>query len=503
MVVVLPPAIPLPLLSTTLHTIFSRFQSPSVSLLSAPVAAAVAAGLRSALVVDLGWAETVVTSVYEYREVSSTRSVRAGRMLVQSVHDLLAGLIDPEYSDKDATGMPVATRKEHLLSFPECEDVTKRLVWCRQAESGPSKENARPAAVAQPTDGGLATVAETDENEEDGHSTRPDTSPPRASGSRTTHIPLQSCVPPRMLELAFDRLAEPCENTFFGGTGEGLDIPASWDDDELPVPLLVFRHLARLPIDVRAVCMDRIIFVGGCTSVLGLRARIFDELARLIAEHGWDGVRGKGYDQYKAHAKLHQRKKAQGSKGPSSGRGGKGGDVGDGGVGGDGGGGGDGGSSLLSPTASSDSGDSGDSGDVVWHDAANALPEPDPVEDELRKVRARSDSTAPSVPGGQPQAQGHINGHMRAAETLGAWSGASLLAQLRVPALSVVDKDQWAQQGGVLGAVRPGDVDTKQLMQRQSMGHGGLLRSVVGGGSGGGTTGSGAGNWTLGPWGVV
>lgn len=488
MVAVLPPSIPHPLLSTTLDTIFGRFQSPSVSLLSAPVAAAVAAGLRTALVVDLGWAETVVTSVYEYREVSSTRSVRAGRLLIQNVHDLLASIISPDYEEKDARGMPVATtpsaraNREHLLSFDECEDVAARLVWCRQTENGPSKDNSRPAAAALPTEGGLATVAETDETEEEGHSTRPGTGSSRANGSRTTSVHLQSCTPPKTLRLSFDQLAEPCETTFFGGTGEGLDIPASWDDEELPIPLLISRHLLHLPVDVRAVCMARIIFVGGCTGVLGLRGRIFDEVAHLVTEQGWDGVRGKGVAQYKANAKLHLKKKGKrdkkGSRDDSS-------DVN--------------GSNPISPTSSADSGESADG---VWHDAANARLELDPVEEELRKTRTRSDSTAPAVPGGQPQQQGHINGQMRAAETLGAWSGASMLAQLRVPTLAVVDKEQWAQQGGVLGAVRPGDVDAKQQIQRQSMGHGGLLRSVVGGGSGG-ASGSGSASWTLGTWGVV
>ncbi|KAL1889196.1 hypothetical protein Sste5346_009054 [Sporothrix stenoceras] len=491
MVAVLPPSIPHPLLSTTLDTIFGRFQSPSVSLLSAPVAAAVAAGVRSALVVDLGWAETVVTSVYEYREVSSSRSVRAGRLLVQNVHDLLAAMISPDYEEKDAKGMPAATspspraNREHLLSFDECEDVSARLVWCRQTENGPSKDNARPAAATQPSEGGLATVAETDETEEDGHSTRPGTGSSRANGARTTSVPLQSCTPPKTLNVSFDQLAEPCETTFFGGTGEGLDIPASWDDEELPIPLLIFRHLLHLPVDVRAVCMARIIFVGGCTGVLGLRGRIFDEVARLVADQGWDGVRGKGVDQYKANARLRQ--KRNNNKGNRDRKGSQD-DSGDAS-----------GGNPISPTSSADSGESADG---VWHDAANAQPERDPVEEELRKTRTRSDSTAPAVPGGQPQQQGHINGQMRAAETLGAWTGASLLAQLRVPALAVVDKEQWAQQGGVLGAVRPSDVDAKQQMQRQSMGPGGLLRSVVGGGSGG-ASGSGAASWTLGSWGVV
>ncbi|KJR85424.1 uncharacterized protein SPSK_08753 [Sporothrix schenckii 1099-18] len=497
MVAVLPPSIPHPLLSTTLDTIFGRFQSPSVSLLSAPVAAAVAAGLRSALVVDLGWAETVVTSVYEYREVSSTRSVRAGRLLIQSVHDLLAGVIAPEYQEKDAKGRPVAAtpsaraNREHVLSFDECEDVAARLVWCRQTENGPSKNNARPAAAALPTEGVLATVAETDETEEDGHSTRPGTGSSGANGARTTSVPLRSCSPPKTLSLSFDQLAEPCETTFFGGMGEGLDIPASWDDEELPIPLLIFRHLQHLSVDVRAVCMARIIFVGGCTGVLGLRGRIFDEVARLIDEQGWEGVRGKGFAQYKASAKLQKKKKGT----PNSRKSGRDGasDV-NANANADGNG-----SHPISPTSSADSAESADG---VWHDAANARPEIDPVEEELRKTRMRSDSTAPAVSGGQPQQQGHINGQMRAAETLGAWSGASLLAQLRVPALAVVDKEQWTQQGGVLSAVRPSDVDAKQQMQRQSMGHGGLLRSVVGGGLGG-ASGSGTASWTLGSWGVV
>ncbi|CAK7273296.1 hypothetical protein SEPCBS57363_005581 [Sporothrix epigloea] len=480
-IAVLPPAIPLPLLSATLDTIFSRFQSSSVSLLSAPVAAAVAAGLRSALVIDIGWAETVVTSVYEYREISLTRSVRAGRMLVQAVHELLAGAIDKRYAEQDAKRVPplpspsARASKEHLLSFSECEDVMERLVWCRQTESGPSKDNAKSAGVALSTGRGLATVAETDETEEEGSSIRPNPSSERLKSSTTTELSLRSCTSPRTLRLSFDQLAEPCETTFFGGTGEGLDIPASWDDEELPVPLLIFRHLAHLPIDVRAVCMARMIFVGGCTGVLGLRGRIFDEVARLISEQGWDGVRGKGYDHVKASAEPHRKTKAQTSKRQSG--------EGD----------------LVSPTSSAGS---GESGDAIWHDAANAQPELDPVEEEMRKARARSDSTLPGVSVDQPQVHGLINGRLRAAETLGAWSGASLLAQMRIPALSIVDREQWTQQGGVWGAVRSSDVDTKQQVQRQSMSHGGLLRNAVSGGSSG-TTGSGAGSWTLGPWGIL
>ena len=515
MVAVLPPALPLPLISTLLDTLFGRFQSLNVALMSTPVAATVASGLRHSLVVDLGWNETTVTSVYEFHEVSCTRSVRAGRMLIQSVHDLLAGELSGEYKQRTAErkgALPTAAGgvramgvREHLVSFEECEEVATRLVWCKQAEGlGPSRSNAaarpsdttvastsNPAAEEPPdvpsddAEAGLATVAETDETEDaestyssaKSRSSTPPPPPPAAtdsgnnrSSSRKTNIPLRSCTPPTTLTLSFDQLAEPCETTFMGGTGEGLDIPASWDDDELPIPLLVFQHLLHLPLDVRAICMSRIIFVGGCSKVLGLRARIFDEVARLSAELGWDGVRGKGIAQYKANPKLKRERRKRGETGDESGR----------------------------PQTS----DSAESADPVWHDAANAEADIDPVEVELRKTRKRSDSMSAFMPGVQPlQPAGQTMGELRAAETLGAWSGASMMANMRVPGLSVVDKEQWTQQGGISGAVRPGDIDRKQL-QRHSVAPSGVIRSVVGGGSNSAAA-SGPANWTLGTWGVL
>ena len=57
--------VPVPLLSAVLDTLFQTFHTPIVSLMSSPTMTTVAAGVRSALVIDIGWAETVVTSVYE------------------------------------------------------------------------------------------------------------------------------------------------------------------------------------------------------------------------------------------------------------------------------------------------------------------------------------------------------------------------------------------------------------------------------------------------------
>ncbi|KAK0651508.1 hypothetical protein B0T16DRAFT_322284 [Cercophora newfieldiana] len=415
MVCVLPSGLPIPILSTTLETLFSRFLSPTVSLLSIPVAVAVGAGVRSALVVDLGWSETVVTSVYEYREVRTDRSVRAGRMLTEQTHKLLAGHLTQAQKKPGAGPDDI----EHVLSFEECSEVTSRVVWCKPSHH---------SSATNPEDG-LATVEEQDETDSRNH--------PSGGAHATTTIPLRSGATPASLELSHDQLAEPCENTFF----EPQCSPRSFDDHELPLHLLVYRSLLELPLDVRAVCMSRIIFTGGCAKVLGLRGRIFDDVSHLIRERGWDPVQGKASGKLGTASRLKKRGSRQASGGPTS----------------------------VQPD-----GAGGEEQDGVWHDAANTVPEVDPVEEQLRRSRDRKEHL-------------QVHGKMRAVESLGAWSGASLVTQLKAAAIATVDRDVWQQQG-TAGASRAGDVDTKS--QRQSVGP--AIRGATSGSS-----------WTLGVWGAV
>ncbi|KAI4169666.1 MAG: hypothetical protein LQ346_008946, partial [Caloplaca aetnensis] len=92
---VLPSLMPHRLLSSVLSSIFSNFQTPSITLFSSPVLNVAAAGCRSGLVVDIGWAETVMTGVYEHREVSSTRTTRAMKLLTRRMADLLKEYAEP------------------------------------------------------------------------------------------------------------------------------------------------------------------------------------------------------------------------------------------------------------------------------------------------------------------------------------------------------------------------------------------------------------------------
>ncbi|KAI1820884.1 actin-domain-containing protein [Xylaria intraflava] len=420
---VLPPSLPLPLVSATLDTIFHRFQAPTISLLSSPVMATFAAGTRSALVIDLGWHETTVTAVYEYREVRNWRTVRAGKFLVEETYEFLLRAIQ----GRSTTTHTERTRDkltDEALSFEECEEVATRMLWCKKAVRQSHQQMAEE---------GLPTVLEHEEEAEE--------IPPTEDHSPMPII-LNSCKPPRTVEIPFSQLAEPCETTFF----ETRLSSSCFDDHELPVHVLVYRALLQLPLDVRAVCMSRIMFTGGCSQIAGLKGRIFDEVCMLAEERGWDPVRGKGVEQYKTNPKLKRDSGQQANNGPIP--------------------------IVIQPTTTNSNGESIE----PLVNAADAPQEVDQVEKSIRKERSN-----------KPTAHGVI----RAIDTLGPWCGASLATQMKIAALATIDREVWLQQG-VNGASRPSEVDTK-TGQRQSVGPSGLMRGQA----------AQPNNWTLGIWGKL
>lgn len=422
---VLPPTLPIPLLSSTLNTIFHRFQAPTVSLLSSPVMAAFAAGTRSGLVVDLGWHETTVTAVYEYREVQSWRTTRAGKLLVEETYELLLETV----RGHPATTTRAERSRDRLLdeaiSFEECEEVATRMLWCKRAARQPHRKTAEE---------GLPTLHEHEEEGEEEIPPTEDHSP--------MSITLNSCKPPKTVEVPFSQLAGPCETTFF----ETRLSPTSFDDHELPVHLLVYRALLQLPLDVRAICMSRIIFTGGCSHIFGLRGRIFDEVSIQAEEQGWDPVRGKGAEERKTNPKLNRDPSRQANNGAVP--------------------------VVMEPNATNGNGEATE----PPIKAVDAPQEVDHVENLIKKER----NYKPTV-----------QGLLRAIDTLGPWCGGSLATQMNIPALATIDRDVWLQQG-INGASRPGEVDTKAA-QRQSMGPSGLMRGQA----------AQPNNWTLGVWGTL
>lgn len=469
-VLALPPVMPVPLLSVALDTIFSRFQAPIISLLSSPVSTAFAAGVRSALVVDMGWHETVVTAIYEYREVACTRSIRAGKALVHETHRLLARAVASQGGRGESADDSDGSDAKRVVSFAECEDVVARVVWCKPVVDEAPRDGAATKEESSPD--GLTTVAEQDESDAEMPPPPPATAPslPTDPATDNISIPLTSTTPPTTVKLPFELLAEPCERAFF----DTQYSRASFDDHELPLHHLVYEHLAGLPMDVRSVCMSRIVFTGGCAGVLGLRGRVFDEVDRIARHWGWDAVRGKIIDKRRAEgpprARLKEGNGSSNGSGPAA--------------------------ADSEGSGNRDAKPTGQEEDGVWHDAANAVPAPDPIEAHMRRQQQQQQQQQSAKTGvaARKLPEPPDAGDLRAIESLGPWAGASLLSQLRVPAIATVDRDQWLLHGAA-GASRVSEVDLK-AQHRQSTRPGEFISRAAAGSTA--NT-----NWTLGVWGTL
>ena len=386
--------------------------------MSAPVLTTVAAGLRSALVVDIGWAETVVTSVYEYREVQCTRSVRATKMFGEAMSKLLADDVGHTRSQHESMEKKADANKKNMPSFEECEEVAIRMAWCKPGKYVEARKLSRE----------LTPVDEEDELKASMRSLN--VSGDSDAGSMIS-IPLGSIDPPRSILLPFSKLAGPCESALFA---EGI-LTEDLDDEELPLHFLVYRSLLHLPVDIRSICMSRIVFVGGGSHIPGLRKRILDEVAYLIDEQKWDPVKGKAVNQYRSNPKLQRTKPRQ--PGPTE-------ILEEQGV-------------METPIPS----------------AALLEQEHDPIEEQLKKEAAK----------GKPPVE---SGHLKALDSLGAWSGGSLLSQLKVPAISMIEREQWLQHGAA-GASKATEINVVAA-HRQSLGPGALKSGD-------------RSSWTLGLWG--
>lgn len=264
MVLVLPSVMPHPLLSSILSTIFNRWRYPSITLLSSATMAAVAAGLRTALVVDIGWAETTVTGLYEYREIHSKRSTRAVKLLMQEMGKLLSRLERGDCNEESES-----EGDEISVSFEFCEEVVTRLAWCK-----PRKSN--------DTDQSVSVAGETDDSGHEGDVANTHISIPLSLNSTSCNA-----------EVPFSKFADPVERSFFANGISSCDL----DDEEKPLDALLYDTLLALPPDVRGSCMPRIVFTGGGSNIPGIRKRILQDLGFIIKRHGWSSIRGKIVEQ--------------------------------------------------------------------------------------------------------------------------------------------------------------------------------------------------------------
>lgn len=402
----LPSKMPHSLMSTMLDVLFGNFQTPSVTLLSAPILATVAAGLRSALVVDIGWAETVVTAVCEYREVHEQRSIRATKLLSEHMAKVLNAALDDE---------PGAGDDKADVSFEEADEVLTRVGWCKSKP----RSNRRTMYFVARTSPILEEFEDAVELPEP-----------------TVTIPFPRHTPPTDLTIPFATLANPAESALFA-PDTALN---EFDDHELPLHHLIYRALLSLPMDVRRLCMSRIVITGGGSSLPGLKTRLLAELEALVSQKGWDPVRSYGSASARHEQLMNQKRE----------------------------------NLLVRIQEGEDKvSESLDQGATLPPGLQN--PEEDPIDTKLAHLALKNVPSASLV-----------GGVIRGVDTLGPWAGASLVAHHRIKGIVEIEREKYLQHG-LQGATQK---EVSVVAQRQSMGAGMAM------GRGAGDRAS----WTLGVW---
>ena len=330
---VLPSALPHPLISLTLNVVFNAFQPTTVQLWTPPILCAVSAGLRSALIIDIGWHETTVTALYEYRDVLHKTSTRAAKLLTRNMADTLR---------KHAAS-------SGSLPFDVAEDIVTRMAWCR--------------------------------NSPDQHSAGNVTLPLGTSSS----------------EVPFNCLSDPIEEAFFS-----TPLPLEQiDDHDLPLHLLAYKCLLSLPLDVRAICVSRILITGNVSDTPGLKPRLLREIDSIVNTKGWDPVMNYGSATGKRQQKVQQQTIALPTR--------------------------------IKPPDASDPNKHVASQSDEQPLARNAPQERDEVAEKLQREVLKRGVT--------------VQGEVRGVETLGAWTGASLIASLKVDAAFEIKRDDFFKNG--------------------------------------------------------
>jgi len=235
LVLVIPSLLPHPVLSTVLQTLFERWSFASVTLLPAPAMALVSAGLRSGLVIDIGWEETVVTAVYEFREVRSLRTTRAMKLLTSDVARWARHNFD----------------SDHQIDLELIEELVRRIsaYTARQELTGDwirESSEKRHILLEWPT----------------------------TKFTKSVSIDVADVLP-----VIWSSLLD----------SKGED---GHDDEELPLHKLIYNCLVALPPDVRGICMSRLVFVGYGFDIAVAPPSIMQSLNELVDARGWTEVSG-------------------------------------------------------------------------------------------------------------------------------------------------------------------------------------------------------------------
>ena len=439
-ILILPSILPHPALSSVLSVFFNKFQNPSVSILPSSVLSTVAAGCRSAIVVDIGWRETIMTAIDDYKEIAQRRTDRGMRKLTMETARLLRKRTQVRTSKRDVENGGDDINDADLGL---CEEIAVRLSMCNAA----SPYKTETAEKTPQKDGG----------QEDTSSDPPVSVPSPSLPHLILHIPISS-------------FTVTTEKTFFASSRDVHDI----DDQEQPLHQLLFRILLSLPPDIRGTCMSRIIITGGGSHIPGLKTRLLKELSDMLALRGWDPVIGKAHEECRTRLReidgnrgkpllpaIDEQNTARPQNVPSQQP------------------------RLRTQEQVPDAALT--KTPVLSQETSPSKASQEPqTQDEITENLARD-----RAKGAKPM----VSGQVRGIETLGAWAGASLLSSLKVKGVVEIERDAFLQQGmagarrDVDAAAGPSGVDSNKA-KRQSLGAAAAARAAVGERK----------TWTLGPW---
>ena len=290
-------SMPHPFLSIVLALLFDTFQVPGVALVPPAPMAVLAAGLRAGLVVDIGWHETVVTAVDEFREIHERRTTRAMKLVAQETGMLIDRSRSeiPKRPSEDDIKSASDGDKQHdptiKTHFEYAEEVLTRMAWCNPTPRKNLEESLASLSV-------------------DTHASEVD-SKADADAEVSIHGPSPSSPP---LLLKFSKLSVPVESALLTPSSA----PRQQDDHEQTLPLLMYDALLSLPPDTRGACMSRILFTGGGSRIPGLKSRTMLELERLVAIRGWDAVWGDAADKRRRRLKEMDHNRRTGGQAPKA-----------------------------------------------------------------------------------------------------------------------------------------------------------------------------------------
>ncbi|KAF2721278.1 actin-like ATPase domain-containing protein, partial [Polychaeton citri CBS 116435] len=350
-ILVIPTLLPTPLINTVLHCLFNVYaQPPSIQLLTTPIMATVGAGLRNALVVDLGWEETVVSAVGEYRIVGEGRSDRAGKGVVWETSKVIG---------EDAGNVV----NRHLdVSFEEAEEALQRAGWVRSTPAiGPRDDGQTGSAKVRLPAPGDQGVSDT-------------------------------------FAIALSRLCQPAETILLHNSMS----QAYFDNNDLPIPLLMFKVMLSLRPDLRGLCLSHIVVTGGLSNLPGLKRRLLHDFGSIIKHRGWDPV-----DTYGSATGLY-RERDLGRKDANEQR---------------------------NPTAEQ----------PLVAVEVDVKPARDrPYDDENDPISARAEREGRKTAAANTAAR---QVGVRGVSTVGPWAGASLIASLRIEGAREIEREDFIKSG--------------------------------------------------------